>query len=181
MAKVLDHIMIDLEALGTKQHSVFISIGACRFNPHTGEIDEKFYEHIDWDSAIKAERSMDASTIKWWLQQSDAARKEILRQGKPLKDVLKALGKWTRTVASSKVWGNGATFDISMLENAYDNMFGVQPWDFWNVRDVRTIVDLATGKISQGEMKFEGTQHNALDDAIHQAKYVSKMWQALRK
>ncbi|MDE1493160.1 3'-5' exoribonuclease domain-containing protein, partial [Xenorhabdus bovienii] len=28
-------------------------------------------------------------------------------------------------------------------------------------------------------MPFEGSRHNALDDAIHQAKYVSIIWQKL--
>lgn len=181
MTNPLDHIMIDLETLGTKQHSIFISIGACRFNPHNGQIGDKFHQLIDWDSAVKAGRTVDGSTIKWWFQQSDAARKEVVRHGKPLMDVMKSFGKWVRQNPASKVWGNGATFDIAILENAYHELFGVLPWDCWNVRDVRTIVDLATGKISRDEMKFEGTQHNALDDAVHQAKYVSKMWQALRK
>ena len=31
------------------------------------------------------------------------------------------------------------------------------------------------------DMPFEGTRHSALDDAIHQAKYVSAIWQKLVK
>ncbi|EPH0468424.1 3'-5' exoribonuclease domain-containing protein [Escherichia coli] len=31
------------------------------------------------------------------------------------------------------------------------------------------------------DMPFKGTRHNALDDAIHQAKYVSAIWKKLAK
>jgi inhibitor of KinA sporulation pathway (predicted exonuclease) len=31
------------------------------------------------------------------------------------------------------------------------------------------------------DLPFEGVQHNALDDAKHQAKYVSAIWQTLKK
>ncbi len=31
------------------------------------------------------------------------------------------------------------------------------------------------------DMPFKGTRHNALDDAIHQAKYVSVIWKKLAK
>ncbi|WP_241168462.1 3'-5' exoribonuclease domain-containing protein, partial [Escherichia coli] len=31
------------------------------------------------------------------------------------------------------------------------------------------------------DMPFKGTRHNALDDAIYQAKYVSAIWKKLAK
>ncbi|EBO5570485.1 3'-5' exoribonuclease, partial [Salmonella enterica] len=54
---------------------------------------------------------------------------------------------------------------------------------WWNDRDVRTIVELgkAIGFDPKRDMPFEGTRHNALDDAIHQAKYVSAIWKKLAK
>ncbi|HEM0000754.1 TPA: 3'-5' exoribonuclease, partial [Escherichia coli] len=47
--------------------------------------------------------------------------------------------------------------------------------------DVRTIVQLgeAVGFYAKNMIPFEGTPHNALDDARHQAKYVSAIWQKL--
>lgn len=57
------------------------------------------------------------------------------------------------------------------------------PWQWWNDRDVRTIVELgkAIGFDPKRDMPFKGTRHNALDDAIHQAKYVSAIWKKLAK
>lgn len=39
----------------------------------------------------------------------------------------------------------------------------------------------AIGFDPKRDMPFKGTRHNALDDAIHQAKYVSAIWKKLAK
>lgn len=171
----MNNIMIDLETADTRPSAAFVSIGAIKFSPSTGELGDTFYERVDWDDACcKHERTMSVSTIKWWLQQNDEARQEICKPGKPLDEVLNLFTEWLPD--DPIVWGNGATFDISMLENAYNFK---APWKFWNVRDVRTIVDLTQGYVDKGNMV--GTKHDALDDAIHQAKFVSKMYMRIRE
>lgn len=52
---------------------------------------------------------------------------------------------------------------------------------FYNERDVRTIVDLgqSIGFDPKRDMPFDGIKHDALADAIHQARYVSAIWQLL--
>lgn len=172
----MNNIMIDLETLGTSANSIFFSCGACKFNIETGEIGEKYYQTIDLQSSINAGRTFSASTLKWWFQQSDEARSKINDNGILLKDFLHEFSEFCGT--ESVVWGNGATFDISMLENAYGEYN--QPWKFWNVRDVRTIVDLAHPKIEKTQVEFKGVNHNALDDAIYQAEYVSLMYKFLK-
>lgn len=173
--------MIDLETLGVQQNAAFISIGACQFNPEAGKIGDKFYANIDWDDALKT-RSVTGDTIKWWMRQSKEAQNRVCAAGEPLREVLVKFARWFRKDNDErKAWGNGATFDIAMLDNAYENIFGVTPWKFWNTRDVRTVVDMAWGIVDKNSVIFEGVEHNALDDAIHQAKYVSIMWQKLRR
>ena len=177
----MNQVMLDTETLGTRQDSAFISIGACLFDPNTGEIGETVYQNIDWDDALK-KRGITGATIKWWLRQSKEAQNRVCAPGKPLKEVLKNFGRWFREGdPERRVWGNGATFDVSLMENAYLAEFGVTPWAHWNVRDVRTIMDVGSNLFNKADIPFEGTQHDALADAIHQAKYVSKMWQLLRR
>ncbi|WP_265102082.1 3'-5' exonuclease [Yersinia proxima] len=76
------------------------------------------------------------------------------------------------------VWGNGSIFDITILESWFASVDVAVPWEFGNVRDVRTVVDLSPLNVK--DFIREGVHHNALDDAIHQAKYVSAMIQSLR-
>lgn len=172
--------MVDLETLGTNQDSAFISIGACMFDPDSGNIGEQFYQNIDWDDALKT-RKATGDTIKWWMRQEKAAQDKACAAGSPLKVVLSAFGNWfTKGRDDRIVWGNGATFDVGMLENAFMSEFGKTPWKFWNVMDVRTTVKLAACTINKNDVPFVGTPHDPLADAIHQAQYISVMWQRLR-
>ena len=173
----MNHVMIDLETIGNDYDGIFTCIGACEFDPSTGEIGRTFHKHIDWRSALEAGRTITPDTVKWWFTQSAEAQKEILQEGASLNFVLHAFREWLpeRPV----VWGNGPTFDVSKLETAF-GYYDI-PWKYYNIRCVRTIRDLAKGLVDKDSIPFDGEKHNALADAIHQAKYVSDMWQALRK
>lgn len=175
-APVFDHVMIDLETFSTKVTAAVLSIGAIEFDPETGDTGREFYERVDWDTAM-AQSSVDTATVKWWMSQSDAARAEIIKDGLPLPYVLQQLAGWLGT--DKIVWGNGSTFDITILQIAFGNNNMETPWKHWNVRDVRTIVDIAKGIVERPSMP-EDTAHHALEDARHQAEYISSMWSTLR-
>lgn len=173
------HVMIDLETLCTTQTAIFPIIGACVFEPTTGEITSEFYAHVSQKDQEAVGRTTSPATIAWWKQQSDAAKIEITKPGQPFATVMQQFTEFLPDRCI--VWGNGATFDISILENAFRMLKMDIPWAFWDVRDVRTIVHLAQGKVEKNQTPFEGVAHNALHDAKHQARYVSAMWQALTK
>lgn len=175
------NIMIDLETLGTFMNAPVVTIGACFFDPMTGEIGDKFYERIDLSEAMRFGRA-DPETIRWWLKQEAEAQRELAKPGKKADEVLNALASFYRRSNDGKVWGNGASYDITLLEYQYDRVLGQKaPWAFWNIRDVRTVVHLAEGLVKKpAAFTKGGTAHNALDDCIFQVGYVSKMWQALR-
>lgn len=176
----MEHIMIDLETFGTAQTSIFFSIGACFFDPENGKIGDTFERNLNIQEQIDLGRTFSANTIKWWFSQSDEARAKVKNKESGFKKTLEDFAFFVKTGhENTKVWGNGSTFDISILENAYGEE--KQPWAFWNVRDVRTVVDLAYPKIKRDSFVFDGIKHDALSDAIHQAKYVSAMWAELKK
>ena len=176
------HVMLDLETLGNDYSGVFVTLGACKFDPWTGEVDTKdtFYERIDWQSSLDEGRTVTPATIKWWMQQSKAARVEIMGEGLPmelpLRSVLILFEQWLPKGVT--MWGNGPNFDLGKLEHAYG--FYDIPWVFHKLRDVRTVRDLAKGLVDKKDTPFVGTPHHALHDAIHQATYVSAMYKALR-
>lgn len=186
----MKEIMIDLETLGTKTDSIIASIGACRFDIDTGQIGETFYCAMEWTSLFKEQngklgRKLDLDTLKWWMKQNDDARADLISGDTAnLETGLGLLHDYVTEVPDSSVWGNGASFDISILENAYDQFPGYPiPWRFWKIRDVRTMVYLAD-KISyewKAANHRQGTHHNALQDAIYQAQYVSDIWQQLKR
>ena len=174
--------MVDLETLGQGQTAAIVSIGAVTFEPTTGKIGSELYVIVDAESAGKYGQ-IDASTVSWWMQQSEDAREVF--SAKKRKTLEGALDLFTYFVEMNtdrpRVWGNGASFDNVILGNAYRATGKEQPWKYYNDLDVRTVVALgkAIGIDPKKTMKREGTHHNALEDARFQAKYVSKVWQAL--
>ena len=67
------------------------------------------------------------------------------------------------------VWGNGATFDCTILRNTYQRHNIECPWAFWAERDLRTIVDVS-GLNKWDVPKPDGfIAHHAEWDAKYQA------------
>ena len=68
------HLMIDIEAAGKSTSAALLSIGAVFFDPATGVLGETFYQPINLASSQYHGGQVDASTIGWWVQQSEEAR-----------------------------------------------------------------------------------------------------------
>lgn len=173
------HLMIDLETTGTDPMSAIASVGLVAFDKK-GIISE-CYCVLDVEEQLRLGRAMDLSTMLWWAGQSKEAQSVFTDLSnrisvKEFKDALAlfikdSLHKKDETSDGLKVWGNGANFDVSMIEHLlkHTGEFMPIPWRFWNVRCFRTFADLTKCK---DLVKREGTHHNALDDARYQAECV---------
>ncbi|WP_416853149.1 3'-5' exoribonuclease domain-containing protein [Escherichia coli] len=180
-SRVWHHLMIDLETMGKNPDAPIISLGAIFFDPQTGEMGPEFSKTIDLDTAGGV---IDRDVIKWWLKQSREAQSAILTDEIPLDDALLQLREFIDENSCGfyvRVWGNGANFDNVILRRSHERQGIPCPWRYCNDRDVRTIVELGKtiGFDARTAIPFEGVPHNALDDARHQAKYVSAIWQKL--
>ncbi|EFA4152508.1 exonuclease [Escherichia coli O166:H49] len=183
-SRMWHHLMIDLETMGTNTNAPIVVIGAVFFDPQTGEIGPVFYIVISLVDAMNTGAVPDGGTIEWWLAQSSEARSAILTDQAKLKDGLLLFREFINEHSDEKfvqVWGNGATFDNAILRTSYERLDIPCPWRYCNDRDVRTIVELgkALDFDARTAIPFEGIRHNALDDARHQAKYVSAIRQKL--
>lgn len=174
---VKDHFMIDLETLGLRYDAAIISIGAIRFNIATGEELGSFHNNITYESALKYGKA-ETETVKWWSQQSKAA-KAGLEDPVP-RSAANVMNDFTTFLGTGCiVWGNPSVFDISKLEYWYQ---GNHPWNYYHVRDMYSYYELGELLgINAKNIPFEGTKHNALDDARHQVKFVSKIYQVISR
>jgi hypothetical protein len=162
------HVMVDLETLGTDYNAVIIALGAAQFT--VNGISSTFYRRIDAQSCVAAGLTIDVSTVEWWMQQSDAARQIFTQKGDKLAHVLQDFSNWFPKEAC--LWGNGATFDNVILNSAYKAVSLQKPWPYWGDQCYRTIK--AHHKHVPADA-FNGVKHNALDDAIHQARHLIKI------
>lgn len=166
------HVMIDLETMGNTPDAPIVAIGACRFDAiHIS--GDCFYRKISLESAVESGAKMDASTVIWWMQQSEDARKEITSGKEDLWTALCDFTAWIQDGDISGVWGNGAAFDNVILAQTYRRFGQPAPWPFWLDRCYRTVKSM-----SDVEMDRVGTHHNALDDALSQAKHLMAIWNA---
>ena len=178
-------VSIDLETLGNSYGAAILSIGAASFNRDTGKLGPTYSAKIDLDEALRY-GNVSASTLRWWFGQSKEAQVAVFSAGGGAVTMLQALqgfNAFTETLpADICVWGNGATFDITFLDGAFDALAlpGCVPiWrnNSWCVRDLRTLVDVVD--LRKEKIQFTGTPHIALDDAIHQAKIAIACFAAL--
>lgn len=153
--------MIDLETRGNKPNSPIISIGDVFFEPETGKLGCDFYPVVTLKSAVKdGAAAMSISIVLIYLNRS-------IRDNTDPEKV--------------QVWGDGARFDNVILRSSYDSHLIPSASEFWNDRDVITMVEFgkAIDINPRHDIPFEDDMHNLLADAMHQGKYVSAIWQRL--
>lgn len=166
------HIVIDLETMGIGTNAAIAAIGAVRIE--SGNPTDEFYRRVDLASSIAHGSTTDASTITWWLKQSAQAREEVdgSQSAASLYEALRDLRHFIASSEAPRLWGNGATFDLRILGEAYDAFHEPRPWDFRLERDLRTILETYPEARKVGE--FDGIRHHALADACHEAKQLCK-------
>ena len=166
-------LMIDLEGLGTGPDTTILTIAAQSFDPlGSGYYDQKYYARITLES--QENRSIQQGTIDWWATQPAAARDEAFNEeGRiPLDQALDELGKliWQ----SKRVWAQGPTYDMNILEHAYKSYDKSIPWQFYAVRDSRTVFGLWPA------LPKPPTSHHALEDCRRQIDLLQETLKYLK-
>jgi len=166
-------VMLDIETLGIEPGAAILSIGACTFD--RDGVGKTFHRSVDLESCQDRGLTIDADTLQWWLDQDEVAAVDLLTTGVPLATALSELRDFLETHAYDELWANSPKFDMAHLEGAYEALDWTVPWAFYELRDVRTVTALP-GAV---ELEQDGTEHDALDDAIHQAREVAATLRAL--
>ncbi len=174
----MPHIMLDLETLDTKVSSVVLSIGAVAFNPETKTLGDRFYLELVGDLEMQQlkGRTIGVDTVRWWMQQDQKARELFTGINEHQSYTEAALTSFSQFVADQGrdacVWGNGVDFDNAIMRSLYDSFGYPQPWRYTHDRCYRTVKNLLGSGIP---LLREGTHHNALDDAVSQAKHLMEV------
>lgn len=143
-------VMIDLETMGLGTNAPILSIGAIAFRASGDGLGATFHEGISLEST----------------------------SGLPVAVALQALSAWMKSLPGVPyVWGNGANFDISILEQAYLDAGMRTPWGYRNVRCFRTV--MSEFGIETDWVK-PVVAHDALADAEAQARTLQNCMQRIR-
>lgn len=191
----MNHIMLDLETLGTTPGCVIVSIGAVAFDPFAEKLDDVllddgFHTVINKESCMEALLHVDAETARWWAGQGDEARKVLqlasAPDAPPLVDALDSLVGYVSThgnPSKALVWGNGADFDNPILTVAARHANIKLPWQWGNrcYRTVKNLFEFMQPDFVAPKLTRLGTHHNALDDAKSQALHMWDLLNCFRK
>ena len=152
--------MIDIEGLATGPDATILTIAAQTFNPlGHGYYDHHYYARITLES--QENRVIEQGTIDWWATQPKAQAEAFAEDFRiPLDQALQELHKlcWK----CNRIWMNGPTYDANILEHAYKSYGMVLPWQYYKIRDARTIYGLYPG------LARPPTSHHALEDCKRQ-------------
>jgi len=168
--------MIDLESLGTRPDCAILTLGAVKFNPYTvDQFGDGIYFRIDVDEQLALGREVQNDTLEWWMKQAQDVREEALGESGriSLTSMYQQLNRFL--VGVNNIWCQGPAFDIVILENIYRQMGWPTPWQFWQIRDSRTLF----GVHGDPRVKGKAGLHNALEDCISQAQGVQEIYNQL--
>lgn len=179
--RAANHIMIDLETIGTRPGSAILTIGAVRFDPATNGLSGRdplslptetaFYRRVDRESCTFLGLSEDWDTLSWWSRQAPVARREAF-DAAPRHDIAEVMAEFARWCGRDPFpWSHGASFDVVLCEAVFERLGIRTPWKFWNVRDTRTLYAF-TGI---GPAR-DRNHHHALYDAAAQAEAVQRAY-----
>lgn len=174
----MKHIMLDIETGGNSPSSIIFSIGAVQFDMATGEIGKQFYINIDAEDSQKQGLTFDASTVLWWMKQSDEARKSLEYNCTTLKSALSGFESWLEEVNDKdvQIWANAPSFDMVLLKAAYKTIGNREPWFYWQERCVRTLI--AFNPLLKKAV-VNDFPHNAIGDCLYQIKYCSAIYNTI--
>lgn len=171
------HLMVDLETLGTDPNSAVLSIGAVLFTQEA--LGESIYILPSLKEQVK-KRVVDAGTICWWFDQGAEAKKvfqwanaSTLTIAGTVSDFVCFIDKHALDKKNLKVWSNGAGFDVPIMEHMIKSTGIEVPWKFWNIKCYRTLKSMHP-EFEKGI--FCNTKHHALEDAKFQASCLQRFF-----
>lgn len=173
------HAMIDLETLGLGAGASIISIGAVIFTTDRVFLDQTFRCNVSRESCLTWGLKENRDTIAWWNDTDPDLLKSFESDAKSLPFALADLSAWLTLQAAERVWSNGPSFDVAILEYTYRLLHIPIPWKYNASRCCRTIYEIAGIDPKSYPDDARGRAHDPVDDAIFQALVVTDAWRKL--
>ena len=165
----MSDVMLDIETLATSPDAVVLTFGAVKFDPFDSSkpMNNGLYFRVNVDEQLALGRNVDPNTVEWWGTQNEQVRDEALGESDrtSLEDFTRQLNKFI--VGADRIWAQGPVFDIVIIENLYRQMGKPAPWQYYTIRDSRTLLKALGDDRKPGELL-----HNALADCVSQAEAV---------
>jgi hypothetical protein len=173
----LSHIMLDLEMASVRPNGAILQLAAIEFDIKPRKVHRAFNVYVNnWETGGG---HVCNDTLEWWKQQENYYKVMMSCRDSQYSEVnaLDMFAEWlVEANARSEIkglWGYPATSDLMWLECAYRRYdYRKLPWEYFWARDLHTLEK----EIFHPEVTFQGVEHDAVNDALHQ---VRKVWEIL--
>lgn len=175
----MKNVMIDIETMSIRHDAAILSIGACVFDVDECKITDEFYQNIDLTSCIQLGLKTDRSTFAWWSKQENKQAWDSLKKNTTsIQRAISGFNEWCISLKEEVApWSNPSTFDIVILQNAFNECYTAYPWKFYNISCYRTLRRLFPSILTP---RVGMLRHNALYDARYQAMHIMNVLRALK-
>ena len=161
--KYYPSIMVDLETLSVAPDAQVLSLSAVAFDELDPDPQYDQYPVLDMLVSLDGQehRREDPATVEWWSQRDpEVIAKIFAEDGRvPLKDALQQFS--TMCWQKKRIWCQGMSLDHLVLEHAMKELGMGLPWNYWQWRDSRTIMDIV-------EVELPDATHDSLEDTFRQ-------------
>lgn len=179
----MNHIMLDIETLGTRPGSVILQVAAVKFDPITGAVGDSFCSSVPTSQQHRRGATRDEATNDWWLD--DPERSAILQRITcPFGEVTVVLNALANFVVDSnppRLWASSPNFDMVLLEDLYRRFSVSVPWTYRQFRDLRTLIDLVGAERYSDILPAPEGAHDALVDARYQAQVACRAMRTIER
>jgi hypothetical protein len=176
-------ICVDLETTGTQpDKTAIIQLAAVRFNMRTGEVDPNFFNA---SLAIPSTRFWDEDTREWWADKPVVLERIWSKMRDP-RTVMQEFHRWSVKDGDDNLtlWAKPTHFEFPFI-SSYFREFGVSnPFPFWLANDQNTFLRARhfpeAPPAYEKEIPFDGDEHDALYDTLHQVKVLLTCYEATK-
>lgn len=151
-------LILDTETLDTNRRTAAIfEIGIVAFDRSTFQPVDDLEIHPDLATQLLAGRTMSADTVAFHRSRGTFPKSFA---GESPAATLVAIEAFVRRHRPKRIWIQGTDFDAPLLEG-FAELAGIAlPWEYYHVRDARTVWDTAFPGV-----KHDKRPHRALADA----------------
>jgi hypothetical protein len=158
-------------------------LAAAVFDPMTGRVDASMYRTVNIESSEAAGGTIGADTVKWFKKSREVQAAVLSDQAVQLGVALADLNLFVLAYCdadSVKVWARGTDYDMPIISHAMQSL-GIRPvWNFWNVRDVRTVEEISLMVCGYASRRLvDENKHNAAADVWNQIAQLSDNLKAI--
>lgn len=162
------HLVLDLEFLALKPNAAITEIGIIDLLT-----DQQLYLQIN-PHEQREDFAQDPGTIEWHLKRDPNYLINLAHTGVRPDYAAGTLHNWLNQVKANSgkdlvIWCQGTDCDIPIIVNFLRHYQYNLPWEYLNVRDIRTLAALFP------HVEYKKGNHSAIEDARMAAEHLRKL------